>query len=152
MSNTSSEHATPKLELEPAGFFPRLMSMVYESLILLAILFLADALVLIIRREAVPPGVLWHQLYLIIVLAGYFAYCFVRSGQTVGMFAWRTMLTDASGNRVGYGLALLRFFVAALCGLGVLGLFWMWIDPDKMALQDRLSKTRVLRLPKRIKG
>jgi uncharacterized RDD family membrane protein YckC len=148
MTDTAAEHATKMAQLEPAGFLPRLLSMVYESLILLALLFLADSIVLLLTRKAVPPGTLWHQLYLVSVLAAYFSYCFVRSGQTVGMFAWRTLLTDQNGRRVGYGLALWRFIVASLCGFGVLGLIWMWIDREGLALQDRLSKTRVLRLPK----
>jgi uncharacterized RDD family membrane protein YckC len=152
MSQNHAEHATHRLELEPAGFFPRLMSMIYESLILLAILFLADAVVLLIRREAVPPGALWHQLYLVGVLASYFSYCFMRSGQTVGMFAWRTLLTDSKGQRPTLTRALLRFLTATLCGFGVLGLLWMWVDRDKLALQDRLSQTRVLRLPKVLKS
>ena len=131
-----------------AGIWPRLLSIVYESLIVAAIFFLAAALVLLVLQKAVPAGTVWFELYLVAVLAGYFAYCWRRSGQTIGMFAWRLLLTDANGRRVSWARALLRFFIATVLGFGVLGLLWMWLDPEGMALQDRLSATRVLRLPK----
>lgn len=140
----------PKAQaLELAGIWPRLMSIVYESLIVAAILFLATAMVLLVLQKAVPAGTLWFELYLLAVLAGYFGYCWQRSGQTIGMFSWRLLLTDVHGRRVSWGRALLRFVVATILGLGVLGLFWMWIDTESLALQDRLSGTRVVRLPRK---
>lgn len=124
------------------------MSIVYESLIVAAILFLATAMVLLILQKAVAPGTVWFELYLIAVLAAYFGYCWQRSGQTIGMFSWRLLLTDVQGKRVTWARALLRFVVATILGFGVFGLLWMWIDTDGLALQDRLSGTRVVRLPK----
>lgn len=124
------------------------MSIVYESLIVAAILFLATAMVLLVLQKAVAPGTVWFELYLMAVLASYFGYCWQRSGQTIGMFSWRLLLTDVQGRRVSWGRALLRFAIAAVLGFGVLGLLWMWIDTDGLALQDRLSGTRVVRLPK----
>lgn len=137
----------PALEL--AGIWPRLMSIVYESLIVAAILFLATAIVLVVLQKAVPAGTVWFELYLLAVLAGYFGYCWQRSGQTIGMFSWRLLLTDLHGRRVSWGRALLRFVLASALGLGVLGVLWMWIDTEGLALQDRLSGTRVVRLPKK---
>lgn len=132
-----------------AGIWPRLMSIVYESLIVAAILFLATALVLLVLQKAVPAGTVWFEFYLLAVLAAYFGYCWQRSGQTIGMFSWRLLLTDQQGRRVSWARALLRFLVATALGLGVLGLLWMWLDTEGLALQDRLSGTRVVRLPKK---
>ena len=140
------------MALELAGVWPRIMALVYESLIVAAILFLATAIAMLFTQKAIAAGTVWFELYLLAVLASYFCYCWRRSGQTVGMFAWRLMLTDLNGKRVDLTTALLRFLIATLLGFGVLGLLWALVDIDRVALQDRLSKTRVLRLPKAVKG
>lgn len=139
------------MALELAGVWPRIMALVYESLIVAAILFLATAMALLVTQKAIAPGTIWFELYLLAVLASYFCYCWMRSGQTVGMFAWRLLLSDLDGKRVNLATALARFLVSMLLGFGVLGLVWAIFDIDRVALQDRLTKTRVLRLPKRVK-
>ena len=140
------------MALELAGVWPRIMALVYESLIVAAILFLATAIAMLFTQKAIAPGTVWFELYLLAVLASYFCYCWRRSGQTAGMFAWRLILTDLNGKRVDLTTALLRFLIATLLGFGVLGLLWALVDIDRVALQDRLTKTRVLRLPKAVKG
>ena len=141
-----------EVALELAGVWPRIMALVYESLIVAAILFLATAIALVFTQKKIAPGTVWFDLYLLAVLASYFCYCWRRSGQTVGMFAWRLLLSDLGGKRVDFATALVRFLVATLLGFGVLGLLWALVDIDRVALQDRLTKTRVLRLPKAVKG
>ncbi len=139
------------MALELAGVWPRIMALVYEFLIVAAILFLATAMALLMTQKAIAPGTIWFELYLLAVLASYFCYCWMRSGQTVGMFAWRLLLSDLDGKRVNLATALARFLVSMLLGFGLLGLLWAVFDIDRVALQDRLTKTRVLRLPKPVK-
>jgi uncharacterized RDD family membrane protein YckC len=139
-----------KLELDMAGIWPRLMASVYECLIIGAILFLATAAAMLVTQAAIPPGTVWFELYLLLVVGGYFCYCWTRSGQTVGMFAWRILLADLAGRRVSLTSAVLRYLISAMLGFGLLGLLWALVDVDRIALQDRLTKTRVLRLPKKI--
>ncbi len=144
----SRERHGKQVALELAGVWPRIMALVYESLIVAAILFLATAVAMLFTQKAIAPGTIWFEAYLLAVLASYFCYCWLRSGQTAGMFAWRILLTDVGGKRVKLATALLRFFVATLLGFGLLGLLWALFDIDRVALQDRLTRTRVLRLPK----
>jgi uncharacterized RDD family membrane protein YckC len=136
------------LVLEPAGFGVRLLACVYESLIVGAILLVATAAAMIVTRATIAPNTPALQLWLLCVLYGYFGYCYTRSGQSVGMKAWRLLLTDAQGQRLGWAHAGWRWIISSVLGFGVLGLLAMWLDRDGLALQDRLSKTRVLRLPK----
>jgi uncharacterized RDD family membrane protein YckC len=126
------------------------MALVYEAMILAALVFLATALVLIFAQDAILPTAHWFKAYLLAVLGAYFGYCWTRSGQTVGMYTWRLLLTDSAGKRVRWPHALLRFALATALGAGLIGLLWQLIDPEKLALQDRLSKTRVLRLAPRV--
>lgn len=149
-NEVSRERHGKQVALELAGVWPRIMALVYESMIVAAILFLATALAMLFTQKAIAPGTVWFELYLIAVLAGYFCYCWTRSGQTAAMFAWRLLLSDLAGKRVNLATALLRFLVATLLGFGILGLLWALVDIDRVALQDRLTKTRVLRLPKAV--
>jgi len=139
-------HAKPALE--PAGFAVRGFVMVYESLIVAAILFVSAAIPTALNQGAISPGSVWFELWLLACVFGYFGYCYTKAGQTVPMKAWRLILTDTNGRRIGWGRALLRWFISTLLGFGVLGWLAMLIDRDSLALQDRLSKTRVLRLQK----
>lgn len=68
---------------------------------------------------------------------------------TLGMQTWRLKLVDKSGQKPSVRIYLLRavlgFLSLAIFGLGY---FWMLFDPEKIALHDRLSKTRIIQLPK----
>jgi uncharacterized RDD family membrane protein YckC len=78
-------------------------------------------------------------------MAGYYVLNWTRSGQTLGMRAWRLRTLTDSGKPLPAGQALARFcwgFAAwAPFGLGVL---WLYADPEHLALHDRLTRTRVL--------
>ena len=134
--------------LELAGFWPRFTALLYESLILLALLFIGTLLVLPFTAKAIAPGSLWFSGYLLLLVYGYFAVCWVGAGQTVGMKAWRLLLTDTAGKRITPARAALRLLLASSLAGGLLGLLWSCLDTDGLALQDRLSGTRVVRLPK----
>ena len=112
-NKVSRERHGKQVALELAGVWPRIMALVYESLIVAAILFLATAVAMLFTQKAIAPGTVWFELYLLAVLASYFCYCWMRSGQTVGMFAWRLLLSDLDGKRVNLVTALLRFLIAA---------------------------------------
>jgi uncharacterized RDD family membrane protein YckC len=81
----------------------------------------------------------------LVIIAGYYVLNWTRSGQTLGMRAWRLCALTDSGKPLGAGRAVARFFWGAVAwapfGLGVL---WLYADPEHLALQDRLSRTRVV--------
>ncbi len=136
----------------PAGFGRRLAALTYDSLLLAALLmiFTAGAL-LFTHGAAVVPDTAGRWVYayragLVGVIGGYFVLNWARSGQTLGMRAWRLRTVDEHGRRLAPGRALLRVVCALLawapCALGVL---WLYLDRDHLALHDRLSRTRVVR-------
>jgi uncharacterized RDD family membrane protein YckC len=56
------------------------------------------------------------------------------------------VVSDA-GKPLGLARALERFFWAVLCWTPLaLGVLWLYLDPQRLALQDRLSRTRVIRV------
>lgn len=134
-----------------AGLAPRLVAMIYDLLLLFAILMLA-ALPVVLLSGGVPRGTIPHLLYQLYLLAAiflFFGWFWVHGGQTLGMRAWRLRVTREDGSALSWGDALLRFLAAVpalLCaGLGYL---WILIDRDRLAWHDRISHTRVVRMPK----
>ena len=71
----------------------------------------------------------------------YFYYYWTKRGQTPGMKVWKIKLEPMLGTMNGSSITTLQVikrYVFAFFGLGIV---WMLIDKDKLALQDRISKT-----------
>jgi uncharacterized RDD family membrane protein YckC len=139
-----------------AGFLRRAAALIYDAFLLAALLmvFTGGALFFTHGRAIEPATVgAWVYLYragLVALIAGYYILNWLRSGQTLGMRAWRLRATNASGTTMSLGAAMLRagigFIAWAPAALGVL---WLYLDPDHLALHDRLSRTRIVRLVSR---
>ncbi len=122
--------------------------MVYEALLLAAILFIAAFVFLGIFPDARSgPVRLLFQLYLLAIAASYFLFCWSRGG-TLPMKTWGMRLITQYGGFVTRKQALLRFLYA-LIGIAVfgLGLVWALFDRDKQFMHDRLAGTRIARSP-----
>ncbi len=101
-------------------------------------------------RHHARHGRPWYYLYCtgeIAVVAAYFIVNWMRSGQTLGMRAWRLRAVSATGKPLTLVSASLRFVWAVLAWApAALGVLWLYVDPEHLALHDRLSNTRVIRL------
>ncbi len=135
----------------PATFLARVAAMVYELLLVTAVLFIASLPFLYLVGNA-ETG--WRhyvfQLYLVGVLFAYFSAFWRRSGQTLAMKTWRIRLVDLNGGRVSLKQAALRFALA-LPGLALAGagFWWALFDRDRQFLHDRLAGTRLVRVPRK---
>ena len=131
-----------------ASIRARLAAMVYELLLVVAVVFITSFVFIRLTGDA-QSG--WHQaffqVFLVVVLFGYFSTFWLRSGQTLAMKTWRIKLVDHEGRLIPLKQAALRF-VLATAGLGLFGLsiFWAWFDRDRQFLHDRLANTRLIRL------
>jgi uncharacterized RDD family membrane protein YckC len=135
-----------------AGFGRRFAALIYDGFLLAALLMTYTGVILIFTRRAVLPETYgeWVYLYragLLAVIAAYYVLNWIRSGQTLGMRAWRLRAVSGAGSPLNTTSALLRF----LCGFlawppAALGVLWLYFDPDHLAIHDRLSRTRVVRL------
>lgn len=153
--------STPSFSAKPASVPRRFAAMVYDSLLLVAVGIAYGALVTALNvliqgapqeREAIEWGP-WQPLVflgLIATLVGFYYFFWGRSGQTLGMRAWRLKLVDDQTHSLAspkqrLGRALLAPLSMAVFGLGY---FWAWFDPQGHTLHGRLTATRVLVLPK----
>jgi uncharacterized RDD family membrane protein YckC len=136
-----------------AGFGRRLAALIYDALLLAALLMVFTGVALLFTHgAAVVPATVgtWVYVYragLILVVASYYVINWLRSGQTLGMRAWRLRTESNSGKTLTLKAAGLRVVFGALAWApAALGVLWLYLDPDHLALHDRLSRTRVVRL------
>lgn len=137
--------------LAPPSLLRRLGAMAYDSLLLLALLMMLSYPYVWLTGGAKPGLVVktLYQLYLIAICFLFYGGFWVRGGQTLGMRTWRIKLVRQDGGPITWTIAFKRF-VSALLSLFCLGLGFLWVlyDRDKLAWHDRLSGTRLVRLPK----
>ena len=136
-------------DFQPAGLLVRLTAMVYDLMLLLAILFIVTALALVATGGALHTHNPFFRSALFLVMFLFYAWFWTHGGQTLGMKAWRLRVQDKDGGPIGLWQALLRFMLAIpSLLLGGLGFFWMLVDRDRMTLYDRYSESVMVRLPK----
>jgi uncharacterized RDD family membrane protein YckC len=148
--SAASQGGTPN----EAGILPvlaplgrRLLSLIYEALLLAALLWCAALLFGAIEIEAASIHArALFQAYLVLVTGAYFTWQWTHGGQTLPMKTWRLRLVTVLGEAPGRRLAWLRYAIAFAGALaGGLGFLWALVDRDRQFLHDRLAGTRVVR-------
>lgn len=129
-----------------ASLLRRLCAIFYDTLIILAIILIGTAcLILLNKGQAISPGNIYYQWFLIILIASYFIGFWVNGSQTIGMKAWNLRVLNSEMQRLNFWLALLRFVTAGifLC-LGGIGLFWCLFNKRRESLYDKCCGTRLM--------
>jgi uncharacterized RDD family membrane protein YckC len=139
--------------LKSAGLLRRLAALFYDTLLLLGVLMTVTWLLLLLTRgEAITHETVgaFEYLYRAVLLGlviAYYGFSWIRSGQTLGMLAWRIRVVRSDGGLLRWHDALLRLAASILSWLPAgLGYFWMLFDRDDLTWHDRLSRTRVVRV------
>ena len=119
--------------------------MFYDTLLVLALMFVATFLFLTIFGSAtMPPQRYFLQLYLWVIAGCYFVWSWSH-GRTLAMQAWRIRLETNSGRQVSVALAIKRYLLAStgLLAPGA-GFLWALVDRDHRFLHDRLLGLRLV--------
>lgn len=125
----------PSTPAVPAGLLRRLAAMLYDGLLVAALLFIATFAVLpLTGGEAITPAsqgpfIHLYRGWLLAVAFGYFGLCWVRGGQTLGQRAWRIRLQSADGTAANWADAVVRFTIGAAVFLLALAGFWSLSRP-----------------------
>jgi len=134
------------LRAASAGLGRRALALVYEALLLVALMFLSSLPLVVIVHEAERAAARpLFQLYLLLVAAAYFVWQWRRGGQTLAMKTWRMRLVTRENTPLSLRHATSRFLFAVpgtlLLGAGFL---WALVDREGLFLHDRLAGTRII--------
>jgi len=144
-----------------AGFRRRFGSWVYDVLIGFAVYMLAGAISFLLFNVSIKFGLIdmngfEHAIDLqrssfvyslliygwnIVWVSLFFVFFWAKSGQTLGMKAWRLRLQNQDGTRISKRTGIKRL-IPTLLGLGNLAV--IFDRKNKLSLQDRMTNTEVV--------
>lgn len=130
----------------PAGCIRRLLAMGYDAMLVAAVLVIGSFVFLpLTGGEAVSGAMrLVFQAYLLLLVVGFFAYFWIRGGQTLGLRAWKLRLQRKDGREITLKDVLIRL-MAGLISLGPMGLVIIPFHPRGRSVADVISTTVVVR-------
>ncbi len=125
------------------GLLRRLAAVIYDLFLLIALLFVATAVILPLNHgEAFTDYPIVYPLFLLTLSFLFYGWFWTHGGQTLGLRAWHLNVLTENQKNINWYQALLRFLAAILSWLFLgLGFFWSLIDKDKRCWHDYLSKT-----------
>lgn len=129
-------------------------SVIYDWLVVLGLLMIFGFFAVAINhsltgQEAISSENILFKLYVLAVVSLYFLYFWHRSGQTVGMKAWKIQLQSADQAPIKAKQLITRLIVAIPSyALGLLGVLWLY-TPSKRTWQDMASGTQIAFKPKK---
>lgn len=154
----------------PAPLWLRLVALVYDLLIVVAIMLVTNMIGLALTGghlldEHQHLQAWWFPFFEAACVGGYFVASWRRGGQTVGMRPWRLRVVAGTGSAAPLGRLLLRLAVVALpvlalglspaiglqrAALATLAAWIAWfgvalVDPRRRALHDLAAGTEVRR-------
>ncbi|MGZ4992755.1 MAG: RDD family protein [Methylobacter sp.] len=129
--------------LSKPGFLRRLAVVFYDLLLLIALLFVATAILLPLNSgEPFTDRQVFFPIYLLLVSFFFYAWFWTHGGQTLGLRSWKIKVLTLDKKPISWKQALIRFIAAILswgfCGLGFL---WILIDKNQRSWHDHLSHT-----------
>ncbi len=135
---------------ENAGFARRIGAMLYDGLLITALLMIVTVPFVAVRGgESVAVGDPLYRLAMLGTAYLFFVIFWARYGRTLGMQSWRLRIEMPDGGRPGVVACSLRFVAALLSWLPAgLGFWWQLVDRDGLSWHDRLSGTRIRYYPR----
>lgn len=154
MSKRQNHHPSQQSNNEPtleqaviARPFVRVMAIVYDGMLILAMLFLVGAVLSVLgtvlfldvgseskHAQTLPT---WYQNLVltpsfVLTLVGFYGIFWRKSGQTLGMQTWRLKTVDLQGNLLSWRLSFVRIISACLVPI-FCALLASWIHGSRFA-------------------
>ena len=136
--------------MQPAGFLKRILALVYDSLLIGAIVLVLSLLLVFINGGYPESGsfVSFTQFF-ILVFAGpiFYSYFWIANkGQTTGMQAWKIKLVTMDETELNIKQTMLRCLISTISFVCFgLGYFWILYDKNNLSWSDILTKTKVIK-------
>ena len=132
-----------------AGFFRRIFSLVYDSLVIIGIIFSLTLLLVFLNGGSPKTGEIADYIQLLItVLSGPIFYTYfwlVNDGQTIGMQAWKIRLISDQTLSVRICLLRCAFSTFSFLFLGI-GYIYILLNSENKSLSDLATNTRICKI------
>ena len=138
--------------MQNTGLLRRLAAIIYDMLLVAALLFLATIPFIAFRggQTVETDSNRFYQLTLVAVIYAFFVGFWVGKGRTLGMQSWGLQIESRDASRPTLAQASIRFFAAIVSWLPLgLGYLWQLWDSDGLTWHDRLSGTRLVYYPRK---
>ena len=133
--------------MQPAGFLKRVLALVYDSLLIGAIVLVLSLLLVFVNGGYPESGsfVSFIQFF-ILIFAGpiFYSYFWIANkGQTTGMQAWKIQLVTIDETELNIKKSMLRCLISTI-SFACFGMGYLWIlyDKDNLSWSDILTKTK----------
>jgi len=136
--------------MQPAGFLKRILALIYDSLLIAAIVLVLSLLLVFINGGYPESGsfLSFIQFFILVVTGPIFYSYFwiVNKGQTTGMQAWKIKLVTMDETELNIKKTMLRCLISTI-SFAFIGLGYLWIlyDKENLSWSDILTKTKVIK-------
>ena len=131
----------------------RLAAIFYDTILLIALLAIANFLLIIIMGNELAATVSTNPLIYIYYLGVsllFFGWFWTHGGQTLGMRVWRTKVISETEEPLSWSQATIRFGMAILSWVSLgAGFIWALFDNENRGWHDRASNSRLIVIPKK---
>ena len=122
--------------------FRRCASFLYDCLLLVALYFIITAVAIGFNDGEAIQHFLFH-VFLLVIGFMFFDWFWRHGGQTLGMRAWRIRVEGFNSETITFKQSATRFILGVLLfGISIL---CMPFTAQKLALHDKLSKTKIVK-------
>lgn len=131
----------------------RLAAMFYDTILLIALIAIANFLLIVILGNELAATISANPLiyiYYSVVALLFFGWFWTHGGQTLGMRVWRIQVINELGEPISWQQAVIRFGVAILSWACIgAGYLWALFDKKNRGWHDLASKSRLIVIPKK---
>ena len=131
--------------MKPAGFFRRLLALLYDTLAIFGILITLSLALVFINNGYGEKGTLVSYFQLLLTISTgpiFYTYFWIQNdGQTIGMQAWKIKLISTSKKELSIIQCLFRCLFSILLFPGYL---WILVSKEKKSWADVFSRTKIL--------
>lgn len=137
----------PTEKYTSAPLYRQFFAMFYDSLLILALLFIATAVLLAfnsghaIQQQQNP----FYSIYLLLIVFMFYSWFWRTGGQTLGMKVWKIKIIHETGYLPSWQHSFVRLFFSLL-SFACLGLGYWWHIFFGYTWHDKLSHTKIIDL------
>ena len=144
---TSLQSQKPGSTASPAkpGFFRYFAAIFYDLILVIALFFVATAILLPFSQGEAIQSTFLFPLYLFCVRFIFYGWFWTHGGQTLGLRAWKLRLVSDQQTDISWKQAFIRY-MTAICSWAIFGLgfFWRIWQKDGKTWHDLSSRSVIV--------